>query len=154
MIKASFYKLVRKLNTRKIGNLVVGRNVKFENKGKIFSGRSYLGAIDNLTVKIIARHNQKSRFINMGEFSLGNNTRIHRNFGIYIGQGAKFSIGDGSYVNPEVTIICRKEIQIGSNCAISWRCQFLDDDLHSVIADGKRINPPASIIVGNRVVRF
>jgi acetyltransferase-like isoleucine patch superfamily enzyme len=150
-MKKILKKISQKLSTKRVGDLIIGRNVKFENKGKISSGRSYLGAIDNLTVKIIARRKEKSSFINLGEFSLGNNVRIHKNFGIYIGEEAKFSMGNNSYINPEVTIFCKKEISIGSNCVISWRCQFLDDDLHSIIAEGKRINPPLPIIVGNHV---
>ena len=146
-----FKKIVQKLTTRKVGHLVVGRNVEFENKGKISAGNSYLGAINNLTVKVISRKNQKSSFTNLGEFSLGSNVRIHKNLGIYIGKKGKLSIGDNTYINPEVSIICKKEISIGRDCAISWRCQFLDDDLHTIIADGKRINPASSILVGNHV---
>lgn len=77
--------------------------------------------------------------------------RIHKTFGIHIDTNAKLSIDDNTYINPEVIIICKKEISIGKNCAISWRCQFLDDDLHSIIKDDKRINPASPIIIGNRV---
>lgn len=143
--------MIRKFTTGKIGNLVVGNDVILENKGRISSGNSYLGAIDNLTVRTIARRNQKSNFNNLGEFSIGDNTRIHKTFGIFIDKSAKFSIGNNSYINPESTIICKKQISIGDDCVISWRCQFLDDDMQSIIVNGKRTNPPSPISIGNHV---
>lgn len=151
MINTFCDRLFRRLNTRKIGNLVVGKHVHFENKGKIYAEKSYLGAINNVTVRIFSAGKQTSSFTNLGEFWLGDDVRVHKNFGIYIDKKAKLSIGDHTYINPEVIIICKKKINIGSDCAISWRCQFLDDDLHSIKVGGTRINPAAPIIIGNHV---
>jgi len=52
-MKKILQKIIRRLKTRRVGNLVIGTDVKFENKGKITSGiSSYLGSINNLTVRI------------------------------------------------------------------------------------------------------
>ena len=53
-LKNNFRKLYVKIFSRKINGLLIGGKVKIENKGTIKSGNnSYLGAIDNHTVKMV-----------------------------------------------------------------------------------------------------
>ena len=42
-------------------------------------------------------------------------------------------------------------LQIGENCAISWNCQFLDEDFHQLDYEGKAVKNNNSIYVGNKV---
>ena len=42
------------------------------------------------------------------------------------------------------------ELVIGDNCAISWDCQFLDEDFHNISYSGKR-KVENSIIIGDNV---
>ncbi|BAV06703.1 transferase hexapeptide (six repeat-containing protein) [Filimonas lacunae] len=48
-----------------------------------------------------------------------------------------------------IFVICHKLV-IGDDCVISWNCQFLDEDFHSITYEGKQ-NKPAEIIIGNHV---
>lgn len=139
-------KVFRRLKTKKIGALTVGRDVKFINRGTINAGSSYLGSLDNLTVKLVNKRN-KSFFLNEGKFSIGNNSRIHKGFGIHISKEASFVIGNNTYINPDSIIVCHNSISIGDNCAISWGLQLMDDDLHS-ISGGKE---DSEISIGNHV---
>ena len=95
-LKNNFRKLYVKIFSRKINGLLIGGKVKIENKGTIKSGNnSYLGAIDNHTVKMV--WNGKESFLdNSGTFIIGNNTRIHKGFGIT--NTGHFSIGEGAIV--------------------------------------------------------
>ncbi len=42
------------------------------------------------------------------------------------------------------------KLKIGDNCAISWNCQFLDEDFHEIKYQGKK-ETPEEIIIGNKV---
>ena len=135
---------------KRIGSLCIGRKVKFINKGTIESQNAYLGSITNLSVNL-SNKSKRSFFLNEGFFKMGKMSRIHMGFGIHIGPEAEFIVGNDTYINPDSIIVCHKQITIGDNCAISWGCQFLDDDLHSIINNNNRMNIPSAINVGNNV---
>lgn len=142
----------RYFSFRRVGKLSVGREVEFINKGKIQSGLSYMGGIRNLTVNLVNANSSKSFLLNEGEVILGDNVRIHKGFGIHVGKGAVFSLGDNSYINPESIIICHSSITIGKDCAISWKVELIDDDLHTIYdTDDKVLNPSRQIVIGNKV---
>lgn len=66
---------------------------------------------------------------------------------LVIYQDAVLKIGDGTYINSDSEIRCKKSITIGRNCAIGRRCNIMDSDFHEL--DGKeRIE---SIDIGNHV---
>jgi serine acetyltransferase len=77
--------------------------------------------------------------------------------GTYIGRGCHFDIGPDamcrigrSYILADTTVIVMNKLTIGDGCAISWGCQFLDDDFHLLHYNGSR---PKSmpIVVGDHV---
>ncbi len=46
---------------------------------------------------------------------------------------AKLSIGGRTSIWYGTVISARSEITIGSNCAISWNCTILDNDMHEIV---------------------
>lgn len=129
-IKHIFYRIVERLIQRKINGLNVGWKVKIANKGTISSGKnSYLGSIGNHTVKMVW-NGKNSFFDNKGTFRIGNNSRIHKGFGIL--NMNNLTIGDNTYINPNSIIISKHSVYVGNNCAISWNVTIMDDDLHEV----------------------
>lgn len=58
-----------------------------------------------------------------------------------IGNKALVKLGGNSYINPIYGL------EIGKNCAISWGCQFLDEDFHDITNEGKsKFSQPKNII--------
>jgi acetyltransferase-like isoleucine patch superfamily enzyme len=43
------------------------------------------------------------------------------------------------------------QLTIGNDCAISWNCQFLDEDYHEIQYEGKKEKNSNSIKIGDRV---
>ncbi len=77
-----------------------------------------------------------------------------------IGRGCKLSVGHkatltlGEYFSAsgKSEIICHKEITFGHHCLLSWDILVMDTDFHDIIdEDGRVINPPKPITVGNHV---
>lgn len=72
-----------------------------------------------------------------------------------IGHGSKIDVdgelilGDRFRIQAESTIIVKKKIIFGNNCLISWDCQFMDTDFHSIISHNEIINPDTTINIGN-----
>lgn len=139
------------ISVRKIGSLSVGRRVDFRNTGELSSGQSYIGAIDNLTTALLNVKNLSSYFHNEGKVRLGNNVRIHKGFGIHVSKGTELSVGDNTYINPLSLIICHAGISIGSGCAISWKVEIMDDDLHAISYGTHSPARSTSIVIGNEV---
>jgi len=74
-----------------------------------------------------------------------------------IGKGCRFDIGNGAvakfgkgYVNAMTNFIIMHGITIGDGCAISWGCEFLDEDFHQITYEGKE-EKPSPIEIGNHV---
>jgi Acetyltransferase (isoleucine patch superfamily) len=75
-----------------------------------------------------------------------------------IGRGCRFDIGPNAvaefgrgYVNPNTTFVIMNGITVGNDCAISWGCQFLDEDFHTIEYEGKRKRPEKKIRIGDHV---
>jgi acetyltransferase-like isoleucine patch superfamily enzyme len=76
----------------------------------------------------------------------------------YVGRGCRFdigadaviSIGEGGYINVNSTFIIMNGLIIGDKCLISWGCQFLDDDNHSISYQGRKVRDKA-IKIGDKV---
>lgn len=77
-----------------------------------------------------------------------------------IGQGAKICtgpkgvllLGDSIKITAQSTLISYYNVQIGSDCLISWDVLIMDTDFHSLYdKQGNRINQPKPVIIGNHV---
>lgn len=77
-----------------------------------------------------------------------------------IGKGCKFDIAENGYVEIGKSgyaigfsnFIISYGLKIGDNCAISWGCQFLDNDFHAFdYPERKETNHQNNIIIGDNV---
>ena len=75
-----------------------------------------------------------------------------------IARGCRLDVGPdavvrlaGGYFNARTTLVIAHGLTVGAGCAVSWDCQFLDEDFHALDYDGRR--PPADprITLGDRV---
>ncbi|MGZ4032614.1 MAG: acyltransferase, partial [Tumebacillaceae bacterium] len=67
---------------------------------------------------------------------------------ILVGPNARFKIGDRSYFTANSKVICKSDIEIGSDCAISWDVQLMDTDFHRISANAVNTK---KITIGNNV---
>ncbi len=74
-----------------------------------------------------------------------------------IGKGCRFDIGNDAvakfgsgYVNAQTNFIIMHGITIGDGCAISWGCEFLDEDFHEITYNERKEKTP-SIEIGSHV---
>lgn len=67
-----------------------------------------------------------------------------------IAKDAVVTIGNNGYMNANTKLIIMHRLDIGDECAISWDCQFLDEDFHEIQYEGKK-DTDSSIIIGNHV---
>ena len=54
-----------------------------------------------------------------------------------IGPDSTVSIGARTYFSPDGLLVSNSGITVGSDCAIGWRVQLLDDDFHRHLAEGE-----------------
>lgn len=99
-------------------------------------------------VGFMNRHDQT--FVNIaGKINFQKNFSIGRGGRFYIGQEAVVSFGSG-YVAAKSTFVIMHGLTVGDGCAISWGCQFLDEDFHQVEYVGKR-HKSCEIVIGSSV---
>lgn len=108
---------------------------------KIEIGIGYVGFIHKAD-KTYLNINGCLRF--KGKYSIGRGCRFD------IGENAEVVIGNGGYINCNTNLIIMHKLVIGDNCAISWNCQFLDEDFHEISYPNKR-ERDSSITIGNNV---
>lgn len=125
------------------------RKVLIKNEGKlIVNGKFYFGLFTN-RVGLNPNNNGVLRIYKTGVLKTTGIVRISRDCKIYV--VGNLEIGDGTYINPNSLIFCRTKITIGSNCAISWNCEIIDDDMHTLIIDNNSIVTSKEIRIGNKV---
>lgn len=142
MIGFLFWRVVRK------GTYFIHQNVRIngieniECNGKLEIGIRNTGFIHRTDKTYL---NIKGKLLLKGNYSIGRGCRFD------IGKGALVSIGTGGYTNCNTQFIIKNRLTIGDHCTISWGCQFLDDDLHEIDYEGKKVTEN-SIIIGNNVL--
>lgn len=96
-------------------------------------------------------HKSDRTYLNIkGKLKFEGNFIIGRGCRFDIGKDAVVSIGKDGYVSANTYFIIMHKLTIGDRCAISWDCQFLDDDFHEIEYDGKKETDP-SITIGDDV---
>ncbi len=85
-----------------------------------------------------------------GKLQIADTYSIGRGCRIDVGEKAVVSIGKGGYINNNTKMIIMHGLSIGDQCAISWDCQFLDEDFHSMVIQEKRTSGK-KITIGNHV---
>jgi len=112
-----------------------------ELKGRLTLGIEYVGFMHRLDKTFL---NIQGKLRINGNYSIGSGCRFD------IGNNATVTIGDRGFINANSVFIIMHELEIGNNCAISWGCQFLDEDFHEVSYPEKR-QKDKSIKIGNHV---
>jgi acetyltransferase-like isoleucine patch superfamily enzyme len=96
-------------------------------------------------------HKSVKTYLNInGKLKLSGHYNIGRGCRFDIAENAVISIGKGGYINVNATFIIMHGLSIGDNCAISWDCQFLDEDFHEIDYKGKK-ETAKEIKIGNNV---
>ena len=112
--------------------------------GLVKLGFETLGISDKKYNRTIWHNNGKIIFKAGAEF--GNSMKI------CVFKGGVLRVGDSCGFTGNSTIICSKNISIGSQCLISWECQIMDTDFHKIFNQQKDIiNNPESIRIGDSV---
>ena len=142
LIKFAFYTLVynkhisahKKLKINGIKNLIL--------KGKLEIGVYNFGILLPTDYTFL---NIKGRLIiNSSHYSIGRGCRF------YVGENATVEIGEGGHITGISNFIISNKLIIGSDCSISWNCQFLDSDHQFIKYAGKK-EKQNEIIIGNHV---
>lgn len=111
------------------------RNVRLNGIQNIFPKKSlHIGIVphelshpDDITLL-----NIRGKLIIDGDFY-----HIGRGCRIDVAKDTILKIGKGGFINPFANIIVRNGVSIGDDTYISWNCQILDEDYHTVNYDGK-----------------
>lgn len=132
---------------------VLGKNILSSNRVAIYGirnittrenlriGMDYVGFMhckDRTLVRV------KGRLEVNGKFSIGKGCRID------IGENASVSVNSG-YINSKTNLVIMHGLSIGPRCAISWGCQFLDEDFHTLSYSGRAKATGEKIIIGSDV---
>lgn len=111
---------------------------------RLYLGGSYIGDMSKAKASLLMY--RKSCFHAAGKVKLGPGV------GIVVGNGGKLTIGDNTYITANSIIYCSKEIEIGSDCAISWNTTIIDTDFHHIYyPDGTTNELSKPVKIGNRV---
>jgi acetyltransferase-like isoleucine patch superfamily enzyme len=130
-------------------NFFISYKVLYSNKGILTAdGYSFFGIKSN-RVGLNLNSRGCLRISNGGELNLGKNVRIALGGKFFINE--KCIIGENTYIQPNANILVNTGLKIGSDCAISWNVQIIDDDMHTVIKDGIELNPRKKIFIGDHV---
>ena len=73
---------------------------------------------------------------------------------VLVGPGAKLKIGDNSTITANSKLIVKSEVEIGSDCAISWDVQIMDTDFHKTsphAVNTRKVTIGNNVWVGSRV---
>lgn len=89
---------------------------------------------------------------NRGRLHLGNNVSIYAGVRVIVADYAEIKIGENSSIAANTYLLARKQISIGCNCAISWDCQIMDSDFHSIETESEDQNKDLPVTIGNHVL--
>lgn len=120
-----------------VDDVIIAKNAAFELNG-------YFDLSNGRSTKI---RKPSSLIMENGSIIISNGFSFYYGADIQIFEGAKLSLGKGSFINSDCKIRCHKEITIGENCAISHDFTVMDSDAHEL--NGNRNTN--SVHIGNHV---
>lgn len=97
-------------------------------------------------------HRSDRTFLNVrGKLEFKSNYSIGRGCRFDIGENARAVFGQG-FVNPNSLFLIFHGLEVGDRTVISWNCQFLDEDFHTLKSPGgEEICEDRTIKVGDHV---
>jgi acetyltransferase-like isoleucine patch superfamily enzyme len=139
-VKAIYFKMLKKnilmhqyADIRGVKNITTG--------GILNVGTDYVGFSSRKDRTLL---NVSGNLTFDGSFSIGRGCRMD------IGSKANVRFGKNGFVNPFTLFVIMHDLEIGDDCAISWYCQFLDEDFHEIQYEGKK-EKSNKIVIGNKV---
>lgn len=84
-----------------------------------------------------------------GEVIFSGPARIGHGSKISVGRQGQLILGANFTISAESSIVSHKIIRFGDNCLLSWDILVLDTDFHSITCNGKTINEPQEILIGD-----
>lgn len=111
-------------------------------KGNVRIGIDYFGFSSKHDRSFL---NIRGRLIFNGNFSVGKGCRFD------VGPKAIVEIAGNGYVSPNTSFIISHGLTIGNSCMISWGCQFLDDDFHTLEYENQNKITTNKITIGDNV---
>jgi hypothetical protein len=97
-------------------------------KGQLRIGLNYVGFLN--------KYDRTYLNIN-GTLEILNSVSIGKGSRLYICKNA-YCVLDNCYLTGNVTLIISKGLSIGAGSAISWGCEFIDNNWHSIKYEGRR----------------
>jgi acetyltransferase-like isoleucine patch superfamily enzyme len=141
ILRLVFYRIIYNKIFLLHQNVKINGVKNIDAKERVEIGMGYVGFI----------HKSDKTLLNIkGKLSIAGKYNIGRGCSFEIGRNASVSIGREGYINCNTNIIIMHSLVIGDECAISWNCQFLDEDFHSITYTGKK-ETENSINIGNKV---
>lgn len=141
LIHFYYYKLNRR-NILAYPNSVIKGLKNIHTKDILSIGIDYYGFISKRDYTYL---NINGKLKIEGAFSIGRGCRI------LIGENATCYLNKNSYASPFTNFIIMHGLFIGEGCAISWNCQFLDEDFHQIDYDNKPISKENVITILDKV---
>ncbi|HLO99770.1 MAG TPA: acyltransferase [Fimbriimonas sp.] len=91
-----------------------------------------------------------------GKLSLGSLTEVHENVVISMAgspnEKARITVGNRTSIWYGTVISAKQSVTIGDNCAISWNCTIIDNDMHEIVELSGEAKPGAKgVTIGNNV---
>jgi acetyltransferase-like isoleucine patch superfamily enzyme len=138
--------LLKTLYYSRYGNIVVHPNTHIR-------GGRWLSIAGKLTVgrpiRMLMHPSDKTIVDLHGDLRTRGDVSIGKGCRIWVGDGAHCVLED-CYISANALAFIRHGLTIGAGSAISWGCQFLDDDWGTLFYPGKRVKP-AQITIGKHV---
>lgn len=140
-IKLPFYVSFRTRLLKTHGNVIISGPIK---PGMIRIGFGEVGIFDKRKLRAILEIDGDIHFAGSALIKFGAKISVGKNASLYIGSDFRIS--------PNSSIVCFHKIKIGNNVRISWETIMMDTDFHKIMTmEGKVINSPKPIIIGNNV---
>ena len=131
--------------SRKVYLLHAGGQIKFDcpiQTGMIQIGYGNVGIFDKKVSRSIWE--VSGTVIFKGSANIGHGSKIS--------VGGTLILGDGFMITAESSIVASNKIEFGNDCLLSWDTLIMDADFHKIQDKSDNIlNPPAPIIIGNKV---
>jgi acetyltransferase-like isoleucine patch superfamily enzyme len=100
-----------------------------------------------------ARIGPRVKLAGPGTYDLQRGSTIRKRTRVWVGPGATLTLERGSAIGAFCVVNVESGMSIGANSQISWDCQLLDTDFHTVTGeDGVDRPHTAPIVIGNHVL--
>jgi tetrahydrodipicolinate N-acetyltransferase len=117
--------------------------IEFADGGALRVGLGDFGLTSTADTSVI-RVRPAARFRCEGVVSLQRGVRI-------VVDAGELVIGHGTNLNGLSKLLVADSLRIGAGCTLSWDCQILDHDFHSITVDGHERPSSAPVVLGDRV---